>query len=148
VRMCVCAAVSCADVVSLSGPSQAFGVYEPAWSPVWSGVLIGLLQLFAIGVGGSALGQSACYVTVSGCALSAAFGGAESLSRYAPYYARHFERWHWWQVALAIANVAGAYASATLGGVQLSAYALSTCPSPLQSFVGGFMLLFGARVAE
>lgn len=126
---------------------------DKAWSPYASGILIGLLQIPAFVLIDTALGASSSYVKVAGhvASLFDSSVGAQ------PYFAKYMESSkYWWQLALVVGIGLGALASARLSGARRQAIspiwakALGT-PSPgrryLVAFAGGFILLFGARLA-
>lgn len=125
-----------------------------AWSPYLAGVLIGLLQIPAFFYLGTALGASSSYVTVTGWAMSVV---EPSIARL-DYVARHLSgAKNWWQVAMVGGIFLGAYVSSRASGTRRSApspvwaRALGT-PDPrvrfAVAFLGGFLLLLGARIAD
>jgi uncharacterized membrane protein YedE/YeeE len=127
---------------------------DQAWSPYLAGVIIGLLQVPAFLLIGTALGASSSYVTIAAHAGSVIDPTITSLD----YAARHL--WgakNWWQVALVVGIAVGAFASARLSG------SLRRGVSPIWSralasdsrakrfafaFAGGFLMLLGARIAD
>ena len=126
---------------------------DKAWSPYLAGVVIGLLQVPAFLLIDTALGASSSYVKVAGH-FAALFDGGVGAH---PYFAKYMEASkYWWQLALVIGIGLGALASARLGGARRQAVspiwarALGS-PSPARryviAFAGGFILLFGARLA-
>lgn len=126
-----------------------------AWSPYVAGILIGLLQVPAFLLIETALGASSSYVTVAG-AIAAWFDPA---ILNIDYVAKHVAATgkNWWQVAFVGSVAVGAFLSARLsgawrGGVSpIWARALGT-PSPAVryavAFGAGFLMLFGARIAD
>jgi uncharacterized membrane protein YedE/YeeE len=127
---------------------------DRAWSPYVAGVLIGLLQVPAFLLVGTALGTSSSYVTVGASAI----GWLDPGIRAFDYAARHLDgAKNWWQVALVAGIALGALLSATLSGTRRSGVApvwrraLGT-ESPTTrfalAFVAGFLMLAGARVAD
>jgi len=127
---------------------------DKAWSPYLAGALIGLLQVPAFIFLGTALGASSSFVTVSASLAELVDPGIQALS-YAGRYLDGAK--NWWQVALVGGIALGALLSATLSGTRRSA------PSPVWAralgtnnaaarfalaFLGGFVLLFGARLAD
>lgn len=112
-----------------------------AWSPVAAGILIGLLQLFAMLSNKTPLGMSSGYVTVMGYLLSPipdvdvvlpAFKGFKGVS-------------HLWQVFVAIGVGLGAFASSKLSDATSSM--LPESPSVALAICGGALQLLGARLA-
>jgi hypothetical protein len=130
-------------------------VREKAWSPYVAGVVIGLLQVPAFLIIETALGASSSYVTIGG--LLAAWIDPSILK--IDYVARHVTATgkNWWQVALVGGIAIGAFISMWLSGARrrpispIWANALRS-PSPARryavAFVGGFVMLFGARLAD
>ncbi len=130
-------------------------ILDKAWSPYVAGVAIGLLQIPAFLMIETALGASSSYVTV-GAFLA---GWLDPALLRIDYVARHVatNAKNLWQVALVIGIAAGAFASMKLSGAKrqpvspIWARALGT-PSPAiryaLAFVAGFLMLFGARIAD
>ncbi|MCS7268176.1 MAG: YeeE/YedE family protein [Geminicoccaceae bacterium] len=127
---------------------------DRAWSPYFAGALLGLLQIPAFLLIGTALGASSSFVTVS--ATLASF--VDPAIREIEYAARHLAgAKNWWQVALVIGIALGAFLSAKLSGTVRRGIApvweraLGT-KSPATRFVlaflGGFLMLAGARIAD
>jgi len=127
---------------------------DKAWSPYAAGILIGLLQIPAFMLLGTALGASSSYVTVVATALSAVDPSVLQFD----YAARHLSgAKNWWQVAMMFGVAGGAWLSARASGL------LRDAPSPVWArvlgtpaqgtrfavaFLGGFLLLLGARIAD
>lgn len=125
-----------------------------AWSPYLAGIVIGLLQIPAFLLINTALGASSSYVTL-GASLAQIFDPAIAEIAYA---SKHLDgAKNWWQVGIVVGIVLGAWMSSRLSGLQRSA------PSPIWqtvrgqgtvasrfafAFAGGFLMLFGARVAD
>src|SRR5215813_9990541 len=116
-----------------------------AWSPYAAGIVIGLLQLPALLLIETALGASTSYVTVGGIIAS----WIDRSIQVTPT-ARN-----WWQVALVIAI--GAFISKRLSGArrhpispiwQRALGSSSPAGRCVVAFVGGFIMLFGARIAD
>lgn len=128
---------------------------EKAWSPYVAGALIGLLQIPAFLLIGTALGASSSYVTVSATLAGFLDPGIAGID----YAAKHLSgAKNWWQVALVVGVALGAFASARLSGrfrrgaiSPIWRRALGT-PSPALrfgfAFAGGFLVLLGARIAD
>jgi uncharacterized protein len=126
-----------------------------AWSPYVAGVVIGLLQIPAFLLIETALGASSSYVTVGALIASAIDPSILQME----YVARHVATTskNCWQVALVIGIALGAFLSMRLSGARrqaispIWALALFT-PSPVfryaVAFLGGFLMLLGARVAD
>ncbi|MCX7314238.1 MAG: YeeE/YedE thiosulfate transporter family protein [Alphaproteobacteria bacterium] len=128
---------------------------DKAWSPYVAGVAIGLLQIPAFLMVETALGASSSYVTVGAFLAS---WGAPSLLKI-DYVARHVvaNAKNWWQVALVVGIAIGAFISMKMSGAKRHAIspiwtrALGS-PSPALryavAFTAGFIMLFGARIAD
>jgi uncharacterized membrane protein YedE/YeeE len=128
---------------------------DRAWSPYAAGVVIGLLQIPAVLLIETALGASSSYVTV-GAAIAS---WADPAILKIDYVARHVaaNAKNLWQVALVGGIAIGAFLSMKLSGATrqpvspIWARALGS-PSPALrygvAFVAGFLMLFGARIAD
>eukprot|EP00127_Corallochytrium_limacisporum_P001069 Clim_evm7s37 gene=Clim_evmTU7s37 len=131
--------------VTGTGSGSAFALpawTDAAWPPYMAGVLVGLLQVPLLFAVGDTAGSSGAYATVSGAAIK----------NLAPdYAAKHpairaatsSDLRAWWQLLYAAGSICGAFLAANASGV------LGAPPGlPLtRSFIGGFLLLFGARMA-
>jgi uncharacterized membrane protein YedE/YeeE len=128
---------------------------EKAWSPYVAGVLIGLLQIPAFLLIDTALGASSSYVTIGGLIASWV---DPSILRI-DYVARHVSTTakNWWQVAFVASVALGALLSARLSGTRRSGISPiwtralgSSSPGRRYAvaFVAGFLMLFGARLAD
>lgn len=102
-------------------------------SPVLAGAIVGALQLPAIGLFQDTLGSATSYV--------------HALSYMCPHDAfKPFQKSTFttaWQLPYVVGAVGGGFLSATLAGN----FGSSAGPPPLQSFVGGLLLLYGSRLA-
>ena len=125
-----------------------------AWSPYAAGIVIGLLQIPAFLLINTALGASSSYVTVSAHLA----GFLDPAVAQMDYFAKHMAgAKNWWQVALVVGIVLGAALSARLSGSRRGAMSFVwpralgisslTARLPL-AFIGGFLLLLGARIAD
>jgi len=128
---------------------------EKAWSPYLAGVAIGLLQIPAFLLIETALGASSSYVTVGGLIASVVDPAILDIG----YVARHVAATgkNWWQVALVVGIAIGAFASMRLSGATrrpispIWARALGTSAPGTRyavAFFAGFLMLFGARIAD
>lgn len=118
------------------------------WSPYLSGILIGILQVPVFFIGGSIGTSGATANTV--CSLINIFTGkAASVCFTAPK--------SWWQLGLVIGIVLGAYVSRVLSKHYRQAISpaweiLLPNYSPkkrlIYAFLGGILILFGARLAD
>ena len=120
---------------------------KKAWSPYAAGIVIGLLQIPAFLLIETALGASTSYVTVGGIIASWIDRSIQVTAT-----ARN-----WWQVALVVGIAIGAFISMRLSGArrhpispiwQRALGSSSPARRCVVAFVGGFMMLFGARIAD
>ncbi|WP_291843891.1 YeeE/YedE thiosulfate transporter family protein [Bradyrhizobium sp.] len=129
--------------------------FEKAWSPYIAGILIGLLQIPAFLIIETALGASSSYVTV-GAGIAGLF---DSSLFNIDYVARHVtaNAKNLWQVALVAGIGFGAFASMKMSGAARAsispiwAKALGTSSTGSRyavAFAAGFLMLFGARIAD
>jgi len=131
------------------------GVLFPAGSavpgaipPYVAGMAIGLLQApLLLGVG-QMLGSSSSYVTVVANAVGALVGG-KKLERLAPSWSTMRRgAFPLFQVMLMAGVFLGAYASSSLSGARfLSEAGGSAAATTGEALLGGFLLVFGARLA-
>jgi uncharacterized membrane protein YedE/YeeE len=128
---------------------------KKAWSPYVAGIFIGLLQIPAFLIIETALGASSSYVTVGGLIASWIDPSILKIG----YVARHVAATgkNWWQVALVVGVAVGAFMSMKLSGAlrrpisPIWKRALgSASPSKrfAVAFIGGFVMLLGARIAD
>lgn len=128
---------------------------DKAWSPYVAGVLIGLLQIPAFLLIETALGASSSYVTIGGLVASWVDPAIVNID----YVAKHIAATgkNWWQVALVGGVAVGAFISARLSGAMrrgvspIWTRALGTASPGVRyavAFVAGFLMLFGARLAD
>jgi uncharacterized membrane protein YedE/YeeE len=129
--------------------------FDKAWSPYIAGILIGLLQIPAFLIIETALGASSSYVTV-GAGIAGLF---DSSLFNIDYVAKHVtaNAKNLWQVALVAGIGFGAFASMKMSGAARApispiwAKALGTSSTGSRyavAFVAGFLMLFGARIAD
>jgi hypothetical protein len=127
----------------------------PRWSPYLVGAAIGVLSWITFAVMGKALGASTTMVRAVGVVEGVI---SESHVRENPYLAKYlvgksaFE----WQAALVIMLAVGAFLAAKLAGEKRRAavpalwaerFGSSRAKRYLGAFLGGALLLFGARLA-
>jgi uncharacterized membrane protein YedE/YeeE len=126
-----------------------------AWSPYAAGIGIGILQIPAFLLIETALGASSSYVTVAD--LIASWFDPSLLK--IDYAAKHVALTgkNWWQVALVGGIAIGAFLSAKLSGARRAAISpvwqrATGTSSPAKryalAFLAGFIMLFGARIAD
>jgi hypothetical protein len=130
-------------------------ITDKAWSPYIAGIIIGLLQIPAFLLIETALGASSSYVTIGGLVASWIDPSILKID----YVARHVAATgkNWWQVALVIGIAIGAFLSMKLSGAvrapisPIWARALGSHSSAKRyavAFGAGFLMLFGARIAD
>lgn len=121
-------------------------IFRRVWSPYFSGILIGLLQIPVFLILGASLGTSASFGSVA-CWILEKGGdiGCFPLLK------------NWWQISFVIGIAIGAYLSRRFSGVirkpisPLWVKILKTSsiwPRLVMAFCGGFLFLFGARLAD
>lgn len=132
---------------------------QPRWSPYVVGIGIGVLSWAAFGLMGKALGTSTTMVQVAGMAEAAVTDGHVYANEYFQKYlgtAEAVKPAVEWQFALVLLLPIGAYLAAKLGGSQLrehvpalwaQRFGESRAKRYVAAFVGGAVLLFGARMA-
>lgn len=127
---------------------------QKAWSPYAAGVIIGLLQIPAFLLVDTALGASSSYVSVAGY-VAALFDRAVPEMAYFRKYMTGAS--YAWQTALVAGIALGAFlsakSSATMRGDfspvwRRAAGIESLGVRAVMGFLGGFVLLFGARIAQ
>jgi len=120
---------------------------KQVWSPYAAGIVIGLLQIPAFLLIETALGTSTAYVTVVRTVASWL-----DPSIHVATTSRN-----WWQVALLVGIAIGAFISMSLSGArrhpispiwQRALGSSSAARRYAVAFVGGFLLLIGARIAD
>jgi uncharacterized membrane protein YedE/YeeE len=126
---------------------------DKAWSPYVAGAIIGLLQIPTFLLMDTALGASSSFVTIA--AYLAALVDAKVAG--IKYFASHMTgAKNWWQVAVVVGIAFGAFLSMRLSGARRQAIspvwaramgtATLSARAPI-AFLGGFIMLFGARIA-
>lgn len=133
---------------------------RPAWSPYIVGIGIGVLSWVTFGLMDKALGTSTTMVRAAGAIEGTiAQKHVESNAYFAKYLVSTADKANPvfdWQFALVIMLIAGALIARKLGGVArpeavpptwAAAFGPSKTRRYLGAFVGGVLLLFGARMA-
>lgn len=118
------------------------------WSPYLCGILIGLLQIPVFFIGGSIGTSSATANAV--CSVTNFFNGEQITACFkAPK--------SWWQLGLVIGIVIGAYLSKSLSKHYRKSISIvwqtalpkySIKKRFLYAFIGGVLIMFGARLAD
>lgn len=126
---------------------------DKAWSPYAAGIMIGLLQIPTFYFMNTALGASSSFVTVGAHLAALVDSGAASIK----YFASHmYGAKNWWQVAIVAGIALGAFLSMKLSGARrhtispvwnrVLGQTTLGARAPI-AFLGGFIMLFGARIA-
>jgi len=126
---------------------------DKAWSPYIAGAIIGLLQIPTFLLMETALGASSSYVTVGAYLASFVDSGVANIK----YFSSHMSgAKNWWKVAVVAGIALGAFISMTLSQARRETispvWRRATGTSTLSArapaaFLGGFIMLFGARIA-
>jgi uncharacterized membrane protein YedE/YeeE len=143
------------EAISKEASVLRLDLRDKAWSPYVAGLVIGLLQIPAFLIVETALGASSSYVTIGGLL---AFLIDPSILKI-DYVARHvaITGKNWWQVALVGGIAIGAFLSVwlsrahrqTVSPVWATALGSTSLAKRYSvAFVGGFVMLFGARLAD
>jgi len=134
---------------------------KPRWSPYLVGIGIGVLSWCTFYFMEKALGTSTAFVGAAGsgvCAIAPdhVASNAYYLREYGAKSGGGFKPIFDWQMALDFALVAGAFIAAWLGGtfrrervptVWAERFGPSVAKRYAAAFIGGFILIFGARMA-
>jgi hypothetical protein len=133
---------------------------KPRWSPYVVGIGIGVLSWATFYFLGKALGTSTSFVGAAGSAVCTL--APEHVAENAYYVKEYgakgggFKPVFDWQMALDISLVLGAFLSAVLGRtfkaesvptVWAARFGPSVAKRYVAAFIGGFILIFGARMA-
>jgi hypothetical protein len=128
---------------------------DKAWSPYVAGVAIGLLQIPAFLMIETALGASSSYVTVGAFFASWLDPSLVKIDYVAKHVAANAK--NLWQVALVCGIAIGAFLSMKMSGARRYAVSpiwdralgsSSTTVRYATAFGAGFLMLFGARIAD
>ncbi len=114
---------------------------RPSWSPYAAGAGIGILSWFAFWSADHPLGVSSVMVRVVAAIEQAAAPAHVAATPYLSKLAPFFD----WEFALVLGLAAGAWLSARLSHSAKDSPVSST--RRWQAILGGFLLLFGARLA-
>lgn len=126
---------------------------DKAWSPYAAGIVIGLLQIPTFLLMQTALGASSSFVTV-GAHIAAIFDPTVAQIKYLASHMTGAK--NWWQVAVVVGIALGAFLSMRLSGARRQPVspawgrALGSTSIAVRAplaFAGGFIMLFGARIA-
>jgi uncharacterized protein len=131
---------------------ESFMLNKPAWSPYVAGILIGLLQFPAFLWMDTGLGASSSFVKMSTYILPLLDFDVRQLPYFKDFVSDPTDLW---QMCLVFGVVLGAYISSKSSGLRRGApspvwnmdYGLSNRRRYVLAFMGGFILIFGARLA-
>lgn len=124
------------DLSNWSSPIS-YGLYSPAWPPIFAGIVLGSTQLLSFVIFNRSLGNSTTFSILAAQTFSSA-----KLEFNA--YMKKFKQGNWDRVMMSVGALAGSFLSASLGGV----YGKTSGVPLFSSFAGGFLLVFGARIAD
>lgn len=126
---------------------------QKAWSPYVAGVVIGLLQIPTFLLMDTALGASSSFVTVAAHVAALVDPSVDGIK----YFTSHMSgAKNWWQVAVVVGIALGALISMRLSGARRQPVspvwqrAMGTSSLGARApvaFLGGFIMLLGARIA-
>ncbi|MFO8008166.1 MAG: YeeE/YedE thiosulfate transporter family protein [Candidatus Brocadiia bacterium] len=126
---------------------------EKAWSPYAAGLIIGLLQIPAFLIIRTALGASSSYVSGAGYVASVFDRDVQQIAYFNKYMT---SMKYAWQSSMLIGIAIGAYLSVrwssatreSFSPIWRKALGINTLARRLAvGFIGGFLMLFGARWA-
>ena len=104
------------------------------------GILLGSLQIFSFIILDKSLGASNLYSTFAGIPIY-----SMNLKKKFPYLAKFREGLqNWLSFAFSIGSVLGAFISSTPSDV----YGKTSGVHPYNAFLGGFLMVFGARLGK
>lgn len=126
-----------------SGAAGFPSLSASSWDPALSGVALGMLQIPVKLVLGSALGQSSGWVYLS-ANVAALFVGESNLPPYLQS-ALKSEAGRF-QVIVSAGIAAGSAASRYMAAYEPAAAALAASPTPASAFLGGVLIIIGARL--
>jgi hypothetical protein len=124
-----------------------------AWSPYAAGILIGLLQVPALLIIGSPIGASSSYVSVSAY-IAGIFDPDIGNIAYFDKYMTSMK--YLWQGGMVLFIAVGAFVSMRMSGAGRKSFSPAWRAAAgmdglgrrsLMAFLGGFVMLFGARWA-
>lgn len=123
------------------------------WSPYFSGVLIGLLQIPIFILLHASIGSSHSFHSIA-CSILSSFSSTDPSSITSQCFPLIK---NWWQLAFVVGILIGAYISSTLSHSRRQNFSpiwtkavniTSLHKRALMAFCGGFVMLLGARIAD
>jgi uncharacterized membrane protein YedE/YeeE len=127
----------------------------PRWNPYLVGALIGLLSVLTFSLANKPLGMSTGLAQAAG-ACAVPFLGAEGVAQNTYWAKSAIPAWDYSTLFL-VGTMLGAFLSAVLGGafqftvdssVWHARFGTSKPKRLIAAFVGGFLALYGARLAD
>ena len=127
----------------------------PRWNPYLVGALIGLLSVLTFSLANKPLGMSTGLAQAAG-ACAVPFLGAEAVAQNTYWAKSAIPAWDYSTLFL-VGTMLGAFLSAVLGGafqftvdssVWRARFGTSKPKRLIAAFVGGFLALYGARLAD
>eukprot|EP00005_Dracoamoeba_jomungandri_P005295 CAMPEP_0174252734 /NCGR_PEP_ID=MMETSP0439-20130205/2101_1 /TAXON_ID=0 /ORGANISM="Stereomyxa ramosa, Strain Chinc5" /LENGTH=370 /DNA_ID=CAMNT_0015333331 /DNA_START=77 /DNA_END=1189 /DNA_ORIENTATION=- len=131
------------DSIPFLAPSGTFSPRAKLWPPIICGLGIGALQVPAILFIKKTIGSSSSYVTLTSNALACVCPEVVKKNSYFMSKKDGLQQ-NWWQVLYLLGAVGGAYVSSTLSGTFGATEAGISVGA---GAVGGFVMVFGARMA-
>jgi hypothetical protein len=123
----------------LSSSSSSGLFYYTTWPSFVCGIILGLLQFFSLMVLSKSLGDTSSYTILIGLLFC-----TKKLQQTNPYFAKFRSSMaNWMSLCTAVGALLGAFASADLSGY----YGKARGVGPYNSMLGGFLLVFGAKIA-
>jgi len=125
--------------ISLSSSSNNNIFVYKAWPPFVCGILLGSLQLVSLLALDKSIGASSFYSTLMGVPICTKY-----LQEKFPYLAKFRSGLQMWlSLAFTIGSILGAFSSA----YPSEGFGKSNGVHPYNAFLGGFVMVFGARLA-
>lgn len=122
---------------NLGSRVTSYALDSPVWPPIFAGLLLGSTQLLSFILNKRSLGNSTTFSIAASQFFSSSW-----LDKHA--YLKKWKTGNWDKLAMSAGVLAGSWLSASMGGV----YGRTVGVSFINSLAGGFMLLFGARLAD
>lgn len=116
---------------------NSYGLTAKTWPPIYAGIFLGSLQLISFVLLKRILGNSPPFTIVASHLLK-----NDQLDKFV--YMKKWRFGNWDRMTMAIGVFLGSLVSANLSGV----YGKTSGVSVMNSLIGGFMLVFGARFAD
>ena len=122
--------------------SWPISLYDLVWDPMVSGSLMGMVQLMSILFTAGPIGNSSAYDSIVSFFVNPAMGDR------LPYFTKTSFSDLLQKLLFPIGVVAGSFLSLTLSGGMGTVQSVPVPTSTTEAFVGGILILFGARMAK